>query len=70
MNSQPTLRQLERCALMGWTYLGDGLFAKAGRLGWFDGQYFTSEAVAGPDDGGPSHKAQLKQSEDLWHTAS
>lgn len=33
--TNPTAKQLERCALCGWEYLGDGLFAKDDSLGWF-----------------------------------
>lgn len=45
----PSERQLQRCELLGWTYLGDGLFAKADRLGWFEDGHFKCEVVPIPD---------------------
>jgi hypothetical protein len=38
--TNPTVKQLERCALCGWEYLGDGLFAKDDILGWFTAKGF------------------------------
>lgn len=32
---KPTQQQLERCELMGWEYLGDGLFSKGEKIGLF-----------------------------------
>ncbi len=32
---QPTPQQMERCELMGWEYLGDGIFARGNHLGSF-----------------------------------
>ncbi len=32
---QPTAPQIEKCELMGWQYLGDGLFARGDQLGSF-----------------------------------
>lgn len=32
---EPTQRQIDNCAMMGWVYTGDGIFEKNGVIGWF-----------------------------------
>ena len=32
---EPNERQLERCALSGWVYVGKGEFLKDNKIGWF-----------------------------------
>ena len=41
MPVQPSDQQIECCALMGWEYLGDGIFARGGQLGWFESSGFV-----------------------------
>lgn len=45
--SPPTERQLKRSSLMGWVYIGDGLFTKDDYngtwLGYYDGSMFKKE---------------------------
>lgn len=43
MITNPTPKQIQNCASMGWTYLGDGLFERSGVLGYFTETGFTKE---------------------------
>lgn len=40
---KPTKEQLENCALMNWTYIGDGLFTKGDFIGYFTDSGFVKE---------------------------
>lgn len=35
IQAEPTDRQIERCKLMGWDYMGDGLFECGSLMGYF-----------------------------------
>lgn len=35
-DGEPTKKQLDQCALLGWEYIGDGLFVREPLIGWFD----------------------------------
>jgi len=39
--TEPTDVQRERASLMGWSYLGDGLFGRGDFIGWFEGRFFV-----------------------------
>jgi len=36
-------RQIERCALMGWQHIGEGLFSHGQSMGWFTDRGFFKE---------------------------
>jgi len=39
----PTAQRINNCALCGWEYLGDGVFAKGELLGWFTTRGFKKQ---------------------------
>ena len=41
VNESPTKAMIENCELMGWAYLGDGLFERDGALGYFINRNFV-----------------------------
>lgn len=43
--NEPSESQLEKCKALGWEYLGDGIFVKGERMGWFEGRSFQKEDV-------------------------
>lgn len=39
----PTAKQMGRCAMMGWAYIGDGLFTRGDQIGYFTAEGFVKE---------------------------
>jgi len=39
----PTVKQLGLCAMMGWEYIGDGLFTRGDLVGYFTAEGFKKE---------------------------
>jgi len=49
--NEPTQKQIDHSALMGWEYLGDRLFARENEIGWFnDANNFHRELLEDEDE--------------------